>query len=150
MINMDIIEKINNFPWADVSFDEVKIDYERVSISLSYDEKNIKIYCNNFIGFSFIGHWDENIIESIIIESKGDLINESIKKVNRFYGSSPVLPGGRIKSFDKIWYQLNVKLIDGNAVEIVCESFDFEMFMNMQNENAEAEECEDQGFSGHL
>lgn len=132
---MDVIDKINSFVGADWSFDDFNIDYERVSIKLSYasDSTNREdifatIYCNNFIGFSFVGHWDENIIEYIKVESEGDLIKNSLQEIKRLYGEPPIpLLGGGVKKVDSPWYQLNIKLIDGNVIKVVCDSFSMEI-----------------------
>lgn len=132
---MDVIDKINSFVGADWSFDDFNIDYERVSIKLSYASDSTSredifttIYCNNFIGFSFVGHWDENIIEYIKVESEGDLIKNSLQEIKRLYGEPPIpLLGGGVKKVDSPWYQLNIKLIDGNVIKVVCDSFSMEI-----------------------
>lgn len=136
---MDVINRINAFVGADWSFEDFSIDYERVSIRISYnagsnnsdhesnkhnEDQYALIHCNNFIGFSFVGHWDENIIECMKIESAGDLIDNSLQEIRRLYGALP-LPGGGVKNLESVWYQLNIKLIDGNMIKIVCESFEF-------------------------
>jgi len=123
---MDIIQTINKYGWADWSIDTFNIDYEKIVIKISYyvgEEHHATIHCNNFIGFSFIGHWDESIIESIKIEQKGDLVNISLKEVIHCNGQSPS-PGGGVKKIDGIWYQLNIKMIDGVVIKIACEYFE--------------------------
>lgn len=134
---MNVMKKINEFSWADWSFDSCQIDYKDILIELTFNtemyynsdgsindkfEISSTISCNNFIGFFYVGKWDENIIESIKIEAEGDLLSESLKKVRELYGPSPPLGGG-IKDINKPWYQLNIKLIDGIIIKVVCESF---------------------------
>lgn len=138
---MNSIDKINNLVWADWSFDNFNSNYERITINLSYNTENyynsdqpinnncftkqVTIYCNNFIGFSSIGSWDENIIENINIDSEGDLITSSLQEIERNYGKSECLVlGNRGEKNKKIWYQLNIKLIDGNIIKVACESFE--------------------------
>ena len=135
---MGVVNQINNFVGADWSLENFNIDYDRVSIKISYNSGNynsnceigkhnrdkiVVIHCNNFIGFSFVGHWDENIIERMKVELAGDLIDNSLHEIRRLYGTSP-LPGGGIKNLESVWYQLNIRLIDGNTIKIVCESFE--------------------------
>lgn len=137
---MDTINEINNIVWADWSFDGFDTNYERIAIKLSYiTEKYDKtdqminenyvneqviIYCNDFIGLSFIGNWDENIIESIKIQPEGELITNSLQEIKRLYGELPFsMLGGGVKKFDSLWYELNIKLIDGNIVKVACQSF---------------------------
>ena len=100
-----------------------------------YNEKNSKdssighvtIHCNNYIGFSFVGHWDENIVENIKIEQEGDLIVSSIQEINKIYGDPPIpLLGGGLKRIDCLWHQFSIKLIDGNVIKVACESFEIE------------------------
>ena len=117
------ISYINSYGWADWSFDNLNVNYEDLTVTLSYGPCNyfnpdgsinnncsdayMIIHCNNYIGFSFIGHWDENIIESIRIESEGDLITNSLKEINQFNGDPPIpLLGGGTKKIDSTWHQL--------------------------------------------
>jgi hypothetical protein len=141
---VDVINKINSFVWADWSLDDFKANYEKIIVKVSYNAGNyysseetinetnantlITIHCNNYIGFSFIGHWDENIIEHIRIEPDGDLVVNSSHEIKRNYGEPPIPSlGGGIKKIDGPWYQLNIKLIDGNSLKVACGSFDVEM-----------------------
>lgn len=120
-----IIEILNGGGWADWSLTKLEIDYEKVEVVVSSDngKNNVKIRCKDYIGFSFIGHWDESIIEDIKVETFGSLIDESLQVVRSLYGESP-LPGGGVKKIDDIWYQVNIKLIDGNIIKVVCNSIE--------------------------
>lgn len=119
-----IVNKINNSGWADWSLDHFEIDYERVKVTLSEDvEGTLTIYCKDYIGFSYIGHWDESIIEDISIEVGGSLVDKSIKSVKKLYGDNP-LPGGGVKKIDDSWYQINIKLIDGNTIQVACKNIE--------------------------
>lgn len=119
-----IIDKINNSGWADWSIEKLEIDYDRVMISVSEDvEGAVTICCKDYIGFSFIGHWDESVIEDITVETKGNLIDESLQTVKNLYGEKP-LPGGGVKNIDDSWYQINIKLIDGNIIKVACKSIE--------------------------
>ncbi|HAN20471.1 MAG TPA: hypothetical protein DCP51_02150 [Clostridiales bacterium] len=108
-----LMEKINNCSWADWRLDKIEIDYECIIISVSNEsEVIVKFSCNNFIGLSIVGHWDESVIESISIEDNGCLIKDSIETIKRLNGDNP-LKGGGIKDINDEWYQMNIKLIDG-------------------------------------
>jgi len=145
---MNIINKIDSFGWADWSLHDFNINYERVSIEISFEpigyynedgtinknytgeEQLVIIHCNNFIGFSFVGHWDESVIEDITIEQTGNLITNSLQEVKHLYGDPPFTLGGGIKKIDSLWYQLNIKLIDGNIIKVACDSFEIESNTN--------------------
>jgi hypothetical protein len=119
-----IIDKINNSGWADWSIDKFEIDYDKVLISLSGEEQNVvTISCKDFIGFSFIGHWDESIIEDIKVEMQGSLVDESLQVVKKLYGETPIIGGG-VKKIDDIWHQINIKLIDGNVIKVGCRTIE--------------------------
>lgn len=120
-----IIEILNSGGWADWSLNKLEIDYEKVEIAISSDNEknNVTICCKNYIGYSFIGHWDESIIEDIWVETGGNLVDESIQLVKKLYGNNP-LPGGGVKKIGDIWYQVNIKLIDGNAVRVACRDIE--------------------------
>jgi len=83
----------------------------------------ITICCNDYIGFSFIGHWDESVIEDIMVEKKGSLIDKSLQTVKKLYSDNP-LSGGGNKKIDDSWYQINIKLIDGNLIKVACKSIE--------------------------
>jgi hypothetical protein len=118
------IEKINGSGWADWSFSKLEIDYDKVEVSVLSDSENrVKICCRNYIGFSFMGHWDESIIGDIRVETYGNVIDESLQVVKKLYGESPLLGGG-VKRIDDVWYQVNIKLIDGNTVKIACRNIE--------------------------
>ena len=121
-----IVNSINNGFWADSSIDKLEIDFDTVRIDISLDrglDDMITICCKDYIGFSFVGHWDESIIEDITIEESGTLIDESLLAVKQLYGKNP-LPGGGAKNIDDCWRQLNIKLIDGNTLKVACKDFE--------------------------
>ena len=138
-----MIEMINSFGWADFSIEDFIISYERISVRLSYNYGNYYnsdgtrneecsykqvINCENYIGFTFVGHWDENIIEYIRIDTEGNLILDSLQEIKSCYGDPPMPQlGGGVKKIDNPWYQLNIKLIDGNVIKIAAESFEMEI-----------------------
>ena len=114
------IKKINGFIGTDWSLGKITIDDENLCIELLGERHQAIISCYNFIGFLLIGNWDEAVIECIWIESKGDLINNSIQEIKRLHGNQTL-------SNEHIWHQLNIKLINGNIIKIACEGFKFEV-----------------------
>jgi hypothetical protein len=120
-----IIELINGDSWADSSLTKLEIDYDKVEVFVTSDNDNnvVRICCKDYIGFSHIGHWDESVIEDIVVETKGSLIDESLQTVEILYGKNP-LPGGGIKNIMDKWYQINIKLIDGNIIKVACKSIE--------------------------
>lgn len=124
------IDKINNINWHDWTFDDFKIDYDIVLVRVTDDlDWSAIFYCKDFIGFSFIGHWDESTIESISVKANGTLIDESIHVIKKLYGDNPQ-PGGGTKKIDDSWYQINIKLIDGNIIKIVSKEIRVEFIKN--------------------
>jgi len=139
---MNVINEINNSGWHDWSFDGLVADYDQVTVEISYNtgeyynsdgsekenysDERVIIHCHNHIGFSCIGHWDENIIESIKVEKEGNLISSSLMRLKNLYGESPY-PSSLHKNINSTWYQLNIKLIDGNMVLIACSGFSMEI-----------------------
>lgn len=121
-----IINKINRNDWHDWLLDKFEINYDRVMITLLNDiESTLTISCSDYIGFSFVGHWDESVIEEIKVQTYGNLIDESLHVVKMLYSKKP-LSGGGIKKIDDIWYQVNIKLIDGNIIKVACKNIQVE------------------------
>ena len=79
------------------------------------------ICCSDYIAYSCIGHWDESVIKDISVKSCGNIIDESFQVIKNHYGESP-LPGGGVKNINDKWYQVNILLIDGNILNVVCKS----------------------------
>jgi hypothetical protein len=122
----NIIDILNGGGWADWSINKLEIDFETIEITISGGSENIvSIFCKDYIGFSFIGHWDESVIEDIRVETKGNIIDESLCTVKKLYGENP-LPGGGVKKIDDSWYQVNIKLIDGNTIKVACKNIEVE------------------------
>ena len=120
----EIIERINNINWADWTLENIQIDYEKIVISISDDSSNVSaINLKDYIGFYYVGHWDESVIEDINIQSKGDLVDTSLGTIKKLYGENP-LPGGGTKQLDDDWLQLNINLIDGNVLKFSCKSIE--------------------------
>lgn len=111
---------INSISWADASLDSIEINYESILLKITmYNDSKIEIICANHIGISYLGHWDENIIHNISLSNSSDLLEKSLKIIKKNYGENP-LKGGGIKNFDSNWIQVNVELIDGVVIEIIC------------------------------
>lgn len=121
---VNVIEVLNGGGWADWKLKKLEINFETIEIRISGGSENtIYIYCNDYIGFSLIGHWDESVIDDIKVDTKGSLIDESLYTVKKLYGKSP-LPGGGVKKINDSWYQLDIKLIDGNILKVACKNID--------------------------
>ena len=122
---MDVIKVINGFAGADWGLGKIIFDGENIFLHFFVEKGEVTIGCRNFIGFSFIGNWDEGVIENIRIESEGDLIDSSLKEIERLHGETIYIEHPAFKKMNDIWYQLNVKLVDGNVIKVACESFDY-------------------------
>jgi len=120
----EIIEQVNNMNWADWTLDNIQIDYEKIVISMSNYSSNVsKFYLKDYIGFCYVGHWDESVIEDINIHTKGDLVEASLGAVKKLYGEKP-LPGGGVKLLEDDWLQFNINLIDGNVLKFSCKNIE--------------------------
>ncbi|WLD94480.1 hypothetical protein [Alkalihalobacillus sp. AL-G] len=119
------IKLINGNSWADCSLVKLAIEYDKIEVIVTSDENNneVKIICKDYIGFSYVGHWDESVIKDINVETKGSLIEASIQTIKQHYGEKP-LPGGGTKNIIDKWYQLNIELIDGNKIKIACKEIE--------------------------
>ena len=140
---MDVISRINSSGWHDCFFDSLNVDCDKVIVKISYEgnhyhlngtvnenhsDVHVSIHCNNHIGVLFIGQWDESVIESIRIETEGDSIDSSLLTMKRLSGEPPMLsPGVGLRKTDNTLHQLNIKLIDGVVIKIVCEDFMMEI-----------------------
>ena len=129
MNKMDIIKKINAFVGVDWSLDKINIDDELKIYLLDDRGYQVTITCYSFIGFSLVGNWDESIIEYIKVEPEGDLITISLQRIRQLHVNSPLSAEENMK-IDSTWYQLNIKLIDGNVIKVACEDFDFDFIQH--------------------
>lgn len=115
-----VISKINYYNWKDWNLDNIKIDFEKITVKLSDDNDiNIQLDVYHYIGLSYLGHWDETVIDDIKVSKTGELIKKSIDEVTKNYGKNPI-KGGGIKNINDDWLQINIKLIDGVVIKFVC------------------------------
>ncbi|MFW5971975.1 MAG: hypothetical protein ACOCRL_00685 [Bacillota bacterium] len=115
-----MISKINYYNWKDWNLDNIKIDFEKITVKLSDDNDiNIQLDVYHYIGLSYLGHWDETVIDDIKVSKTGELIKKSIDEVTKNYGKNPI-KGGGIKNINDDWLQINIKLIDGVVIKFVC------------------------------
>lgn len=118
----NVIREINTKTWRDCLLDGFQIDFEEIFINIANNiGETIQICCKNYIGFCYIGHWDESVILDITVETFGNVIEESIRTITKLYGNHP-LAGGGVKNIGDPWYQVEIKLIDGNSIKIACNS----------------------------
>lgn len=109
---------INNVGWNDFLLESIEINYDRIVVVTSIDDKIVKINCNNFISIQYIGQWDENVISMIKVYEDDNFCQESRLIVNK--NNKSTLLGGGIKNVNDIWYHLQIELIDRVNIHIVC------------------------------
>lgn len=117
-MNNDLINKINASGWHDWYFDSVQIGFDCITIKIS-DRDEIHFTCENPIGFSYKGHWDENVIEDINILTEHSVLSESIERVRKNNRDNLNLAG---KNIDDRWYAFQILLIDGVKIVTVCNN----------------------------
>lgn len=110
--------------FADYSLEEIRIDYADIQIVCAHEKKCV-IRCVNFIAISYIGQWDENIIDEIFITRDDELIEESRRKVRQ--NNDITSAGGGTKNYDGQWLCLVVRLIDSVEIKIVCSDVEIEI-----------------------
>jgi len=119
---MNTIKYINSCCWHDSTFAENASfieDNGDIVLRIQHAE-NYVIRCKNYIGLSYIGHWEEGVIESIKVEGEGDLMKESLNTIRHLNGKPPY--SNLCRQMHDNWYQLNIKMIDGVVFKVVCES----------------------------
>lgn len=124
---LDTKTQINNWGWEDCSINKIELGYDNVIVEIVDSENTDRIYiiCEDYIGFEFIGNWDESIIKNVEIKEQGFLIEKSIQKIKDNYKESIRIPGIS-KDLRGKWYQLCIELIDGISIEIACGNIKIE------------------------
>lgn len=118
---MNEIDKINGFIGTDWSLDTISVEGVEIKILLMEERGfTATITCINYIGITYIGHWDESIIERIYVEACGELINASLQRIQALGNNATMNVGDT-------YYQLNIKMIDGNTVSVACTDFTFDL-----------------------
>ena len=103
--------------WHDSSLDRITIDYDNIVVEMEVDDKVVRLICCNYIGIEYLGQWDENIIRKISLSNDSELILLAKNKIK-----SPNINGGGIKKYDFNWKCMNIELIDGVIIQIICEN----------------------------
>ncbi|MBR4824816.1 MAG: hypothetical protein IKZ86_08445 [Spirochaetaceae bacterium] len=107
----------NNLCFRDYSLESINIDYTNIEITIEL-EKRYKIICENFMSISYIGQWDENIIDNIFVTSEDELIDLTKQKIVK--NNNITFKGGGTREFNDKWLCLTIKLIDSIEIKTVC------------------------------
>lgn len=118
---MDVVRYINELNWHDCSLNSILIDYSNIIINLEQpDAKNISLKCVNFIGITYLGQWDENIVDNIKIVTSSPEIYNSIRIIEE--NNSDTLKGAGTKTINSLWIDIIITLIDNVEIHVVCDS----------------------------
>ncbi len=126
---MNSYNEINLQSWRDWVLEKVLFDdnTEDINIVLSNEiEKNVLFRCKGYIGFSYLGHWDEGVIESILITNNGEILEQS-KKIIANNRSDGFASSNDELRFNGEWLQMDIKLIDGAIVKIAFREIEKEV-----------------------
>lgn len=115
------IDCFNKMCFSDFLVGNISIS-EDIEIELSFEHENrFLLKCENYIGISIIGFWEDCIIDKIILSNEGDLIDSSKEKIIKNYYNHEV-PFSDIKNIKDRWYQIDIILIDGCVIKIACNN----------------------------
>lgn len=109
---------INNMEWHDYVLDGIIIDYDTVLIKVSLRNVCTEIMCENFIGIQYLGQWDESVIKDISVDVEHELCQNARRIVKKNYPLNYL--GAGTKSLDEEWLCLNIELLDGAYVRVIC------------------------------
>lgn len=118
----DLLLKMN---WTDMCFDQLSIlNDDNIIVELSNDEFDMSytIMCTNYIGFEFIGHWDENVLADISISNNTELITNCLKHIKKNYNNTNI--PGNFRKIDSTWYEVRFLFIDNSYLSIVCDNIE--------------------------
>lgn len=118
-------DEINNMHWNDFLLESISIDYDKIVIVTSLDDKIIEIICKNFISIQYLGQWDENVISTIKVFEDDYFCKESRLIVDK--NNTRNLLGGGTKSINNIWYHVQIGLLDGVNIHIVCTNINLNL-----------------------
>jgi hypothetical protein len=105
--------------WHDFRIEKIVVEYDDILVNLS-NENQLMIKCSEYIHFSSFAHWDENILKSISIDEKTELIQVLLKTIHSKYGDNYF--GGGTKSLSDKYYCIKFEFLDGNLFEVVCKN----------------------------
>jgi hypothetical protein len=131
----DVIKKINSSGWADSGLFKIYIESDEIKIFIDFETGEVlQIICKDYIGFEYIGQWDESVISEINIEQGGDLTAASLNVIKKNY-KDPTIPY-MTKNINDDWYQLNIRLIDGLVIKVACKDILVEEHKGQTNQPA--------------
>lgn len=114
------IEKLNQFNWIDSFFSELNVKSNNIEIVVIGEEGvKYKLTFIEYIALEYLGHWDESIIESIQIDTNGELVEKALSEVKKNYLDTEI-PFCEKHLYDT-WKQVNLKITDGSIVKVVCK-----------------------------
>lgn len=105
--------------WHDFSMDKITIDYDNIIVNLS-DEGEVIIKCCEYIFFSSVSHWDENILKAISIDENAPIIKKTLGTIKQRYGEDYM--GGGTKKISDQYCCIRFEFLDDNIFEVICKS----------------------------
>ncbi len=110
--------------WHDATLERIIIEYNDIIIEIEREEIITKLRCSNFLGIKYLGQWDENVINRIYSTYDYDIIQEAKKNVAQHNDTKNL--GGGVRNFDTEWICVNLELIDGVVIQIVCDNIEYQ------------------------
>jgi len=123
-MNKKTIDNPLSLNWADQLLNEIIVDSPHIIARVELDSNTIYEFAFiNFISIIYVGRWDESVIHDIYLDNDGELIEQSLSEIRNNYGENPMKGLGYI-NIDCDWKQINIELIDGVVIKIVCEDIE--------------------------
>ncbi len=111
---------INQEPWADSTVEEIRIESDRVDITVFHSARQMTVHisCSQCVGISQALIWDEIILEDITMTTASD--GEPIVQLMRqLYGN---INYDSAKSPQDQFYKLSLKFLNVPAIDIICKN----------------------------
>ena len=111
--------EINSTNWQDYLFERLELDFDNIKIHLNDEsDRNIKMVAEGYIGISYVGHWDESVVQSIKVEKGTILTEKALTIIKNNYGD--MVAGGGYRKLEDEWNELVIEFIDNIQLSIVC------------------------------
>jgi hypothetical protein len=123
-------QSIFDYAWADASLEELKIILDDIYITISgvYDVGRVcvtkTILGRDLLSIKYIGSWDENIISTFELLTDSSFIQETLNTIKENKQITLRLRDWEKQRFDEPWLQLNITLVDGLIISMVCKTFE--------------------------
>ena len=118
------VNDVQSILWADAELESVGLDDDSVPITVTESIGACKVLtCEGYIGFEFLGLWDEMVISEASVTDQDPLGVHCIDDIKQRLGNAARTDTGSPERNSRKWSLLRIEFSDGLEMKVVAARF---------------------------